>query len=114
MRLGLVECQICESFVEDLNEHMNSKHFISETTPEIDLGELPAKGDSVNHPAHYNEHPSGVECIEIVRHMNFNLGNACKYIWRAGLKGRRSKLIEDLKKARWYIEDEIKRLESSK
>jgi hypothetical protein len=69
--------------------------------------------NSVNHPVHYNKHPSGIECIEIVRHMNFNLGNAVKYIWRAGLKGsRQAKLIEDLKKARWYLEDEIKRLES--
>ena len=64
--------------------------------------------DPVNHPAHYNSHPSGVECITITRHMNFNIGNAVKYLWRAGLKGS---TIEDLKKAVWYINDEIKRLE---
>jgi len=58
-------------------------------------------------PDHYRKHPSGVDCIEITEHMNFNLGNAYKYIWRAGLKGEE---IEDLQKAAWYIEREIKRL----
>lgn len=62
--------------------------------------------DNVNHPAHYTSHPSGVECLTIVRHMGFNLGNALKYIWRADLKGA---AIEDLEKARFYIEDEIHR-----
>jgi len=64
--------------------------------------------DPVNHPAHYTSHPSGVECIEVTRWMNFNLGNAIKYIWRAGNKGN---ALEDLKKARWYLDDEIKRRE---
>jgi len=64
--------------------------------------------DTINHPAHYTAHPSGVECIEVAEHMNFCLGNALKYIWRAGLKGD---AVEDLKKARWYIDREIKRLE---
>lgn len=64
--------------------------------------------DAVNHPKHYTEHPSGVECIQITRHMGFNLGNAMKYVWRADLKSG----IEDLRKAVWYLEDEIaKRLE---
>ena len=63
--------------------------------------------DPVNHPVHYTSHPSGVEAIDITRHMNFNLGNAVKYIWRAGLKGDS---IEDLQKARFYIEDEIKKI----
>ncbi len=65
------------------------------------------KTDPVNRPAHYTEHPSGVECIEITEHMNFNLGNATKYIWRAGLKGNK---IQDLEKASWYIDREIRRL----
>lgn len=59
--------------------------------------------DPVN-PDHYKKHPSGVECIQVTEHMNFNLGNAVKYIWRAGLKADR---LEDLKKAKWYIEREI-------
>lgn len=62
----------------------------------------------VNHPKHYTEHPSGVECIDITRHMNFNLGNTVKYIWRAGLKGDGVE-IQDLEKAKWYLNDEIKR-----
>ena len=63
--------------------------------------------DTVNNPKHYTSHPSGVECIEITEHMNFCLGNAVKYIWRASLKGKE---IEDLRKARWYIDREIQRL----
>jgi hypothetical protein len=62
---------------------------------------------NVNHPKHYNNHASGIECITVVRHMNFNRGNAIKYIWRAGDKGNE---IEDLQKAIWYIQDEINRL----
>ena len=62
----------------------------------------------VNQPTHYTSHKSGVECIEITRHMGFSLGNAVKYIWRASLKGNQ---IQDLKKAAWYIQDEIERLE---
>lgn len=67
-------------------------------------------GDAVNHPDHYNAHPSGIECIEVVRHMNFNIGNVIKYLWRAGLKEEEA-TIEDLKKAAWYLQDEIKRRE---
>ena len=62
--------------------------------------------DIINHPDHYTQHPSGIECIEIVEHMNYCLGNAIKYIWRADYKGNP---IKDLKKAVWYIEREIKR-----
>lgn len=62
--------------------------------------------DSVTHPPHYVSHPSGVECIEITEHMNFCIGNAIKYLWRAGLK---DDAVEDLRKARWYIEREIMR-----
>jgi hypothetical protein len=67
--------------------------------------------DFVNRPKHYTSHPSGVECIEITRHMNFNLGNAIKYIWRAGMK---DEYLQELKKARWYIDDEIAKIEESK
>lgn len=64
--------------------------------------------DTVNHPPHYTEHPSGIECITITRHMNFNLGNVVKYIWRAGLKDEKIP-VEDLQKAAWYLNDEIER-----
>ncbi len=60
--------------------------------------------DNVNHPAHYTSHPSGIECIQVTEHTGFNCGNAIKYIWRADLKGN---AIEDLEKARWYIEREL-------
>lgn len=66
--------------------------------------------DVVNHPKHYTSDPSGIECIQITRWRNFNIGNAIKYLWRNGLKENNSN-IQDLKKAIWYINDEIKRLE---
>lgn len=61
--------------------------------------------DPVNHPKHYTSHPSGVECIVITEHMGFCIGNAVKYLWRADLKNG----LEDLEKARWYIDREIQR-----
>ena len=73
--------------------------------------------DAVNHPKHYTSHASGVECIEITRHYNFDIGNAIKYLWRAGLKKEQGlsdveKEIEDCKKAIWYINDHIKHLKN--
>lgn len=67
--------------------------------------------DIVNHPPHYTDHPSGVECIQVTEHMNFCRGNAMKYLWRAGSKGDAGQEIEDLQKARWYLDREIARLE---
>lgn len=64
--------------------------------------------DLVNHPKHYTQHKSGVECIEITEHLNFNRGNAIKYAWRANDKGCTR---EDLQKCEWYINREIKRLQ---
>jgi hypothetical protein len=63
--------------------------------------------DPVNHPKHYTQHPSGIETIEVTEHFDFCIGNAMKYLWRAGLKGD---AIEDLEKARWYVDREIARL----
>lgn len=73
------------------------------------------KNDQVNHPKHYTSDPSGIECIDITRHRNFNIGNAIKYLWRAGLKEDKDrklidKQVEDLNKAVWYLIDEIHRL----
>ena len=64
------------------------------------------KNDNIKHPKHYTSHPSGIECIQITRHMGFNLGNAIKYIWRADLK---NDALEDLEKAIWYLIDEIQK-----
>lgn len=60
--------------------------------------------DIVQKPRHYNVHKSGVEAIEVVRHLSFNLGNAVKYIWRSGEKGAQ---VQDLRKALYYIDDEL-------
>lgn len=62
---------------------------------------------AVDHPAHYNQHPSGVECIDVVEHMSFNVGNAIKYLWRAGHKGPP---LQDIEKAVWYLNREVARL----
>lgn len=67
------------------------------------------KEDKVNHPPHYNQHPSGVECLDIVEHMTFNAGNAVKYIWRADLKHGGDLAIEDFEKAVFYLKREIER-----
>lgn len=69
------------------------------------------KHDFVNHPKHYCDHPSGIECIEITRHHDFAIGNAIKYLWRAGLKDSDNE-IQDLKKAVWYVQDKIAQLEN--
>ena len=63
--------------------------------------------DAVNHPQHYTNHSSGVECIQIAEYMSFNLGNAMKYIWRCGEK---DDAIQDLEKAVFYLQREIDRL----
>lgn len=58
-------------------------------------------------PDHYKQHPSGIECIEITRHMGFCLGNVVKYIWRAGIKNPDT--LTDLLKAKQYLEWEIEK-----
>ena len=73
--------------------------------------------DNVNHPKHYTSDPSGVECIDIVKYRDFCIGNAIKYLWRAGLKedsalSQKDKTIEDLEKAIFYIKKEIELLKS--
>ena len=59
--------------------------------------------NAVSNPKHYNNHPSGVECIQITRHMPSNIANAIKYCWREEDKNG----VEDLKKAIWYLADQI-------
>ena len=83
----------------------------------IDRNDKEQNTDNVNHPQHYTwiKELCGIEVIDITRHMDFCLGNAAKYILRAGHKKDASltdtdKKVEDLKKAIWYINDEIKRI----
>lgn len=83
---------------------------------EKELEELKAKPDPVNHPHHYNNSPAKcecgrrIECIDVTRHMNFNVGNAIKYLWRYQDKNG----LEDLKKALWYLQDYINMLKTQK
>ncbi len=81
------------------------------THPLFPLKTMTKRDPAVDHPDHYNSNPSGVECIDVVEHMGFNVGNAVKYLWRAGSKGD---VVEDLKKARWYVEREIARIEKER
>jgi len=84
-------------------------HGMGGSLSELPIKNLPLKHlpkeDPVHHPSHYCSHPSGVEAIDITRHMCFNLGNVIKYVWRADLKGL---TIQDLEKAAFYLADEIK------
>lgn len=69
---------------------------------------MSAPYEQVVHPRHYQIAP-GVEVIDLVRHLNFNTGNAVKYACRAGRKPDVS-AVTDLRKAIFYLEDEIRRL----
>lgn len=69
--------------------------------------------ENINKPKHYTSHPSGIECIQIAEHHDFCIGNAIKYLWRAGIKTTDTE-IQDLKKAIWYIERKIKLLQGDK
>ena len=81
---------------------------IAEVTDDATSEPQQVKPDDVNHPKHYTSHPSGVECIAITEHFRFNVGNAIKYLWRAGLKTEDP--IMDLEKAAWYVAREIQRV----
>lgn len=66
----------------------------------------------VEHPSHYTSHPSGVECIKLIRHYTCDIANVFKYLWRAGLKdeqglSRMEKEREDCDKALWYLNDHL-------
>ena len=70
--------------------------------------------DPINHPPHYTSSDAKcsacghrIECIDVTKHMEFSIGNAIKYLWRAGRKGD---VLEDLQKAQWYIAREIARI----
>lgn len=98
----------CHLLKGHAGNHMANGYHWTNPTPAVPPPPPPRKHDPINHPAHYTNHPSGIECIQIVEHMGFCRGNAIKYIWRAGEKGPP---IDDLRKAVWYLEREIKRLE---
>lgn len=106
--------------VEKMEQRIKSKEArIEEQREHIERWKKAFTLDKVNHPSHYTwlKDKCGIEVIDITRHMDFNLGNAIKYILRAGHKSEEGytdnlKEIEDLKKAIWYINDKIKMLEN--
>ena len=74
--------------------------------------------DNVNNPKHYTSSAATcskcgavIECIDVSRHFSFAIGNVIKYLWRFMHKGVP---LEDLKKARWYLDDAIKQMEKEK
>lgn len=88
----------CVGFTQIIN---GKECFYSHTAEEFkEYYEPKVKADMVNHPPHYKD-ASGIECIEVTKHMSFLGGNCFKYLYRAGSKGD---AIEDLKKAAWYAE----------
>jgi len=91
-------------------EKFNAKKAIQQRLDNIAVDRVQNQpiSDPVNHPKHYNTHPSGIECIDIVEHMGFNIGNAITYLWRAKEKGNE---FEDYRKAIWYINREIQKRE---
>ena len=127
-QLGELEVRNCFKQEPHSMHDWHSKYWCTGTGLDKDdkvivekTGEDPApeKEDRVNHPSHYNSHPSGIELIEVARHFNFNIGNAIKYVWRAGLKAEADvnvldKHIEDLEKAQWYLNDEITQLKAKR
>lgn len=84
----------------------STERLLTETRKQTTTGETRGTHDPVNHPTHYCSHPSGVEAIIVTEHMNFCIGNAIKYLWRADEKWND---IEDLEKAQWYLTREINR-----
>ena len=101
------QCAVCDCGARTFGDSRYCKRHLAHTV-------LEASGeDPVNHPKHYTSslakcskcaHP--IECIDVTRHMSFNIGNAMKYEWRADMKGA---AVEDLEKAVWYLQDEIKK-----
>lgn len=88
--------------------HRGSLGFIKD--PNMSIGiEDPNADHPVHHPNHYTAY-KGLEIIDLTEQMNFNRGNAVKYVARAGLKDKATE-IQDLQKAAWYINREIERLE---
>ena len=100
-----------ENFLEGLiSSTWQEKGFELYTPENQQRPEIINHPDSINHPDHYNWLP-GVECIKVTQHFSFNLGNAIKYIWRAGRKPDNT-VLQDLRKAVKYLEYEIKKIES--
>lgn len=93
--------EVCPPIPKDM-EICDIKDFLQDGIDKLDKVEK--EDNMVNHPPHYNNHPAGIECIEVTEHMSFNIGNAVKYLWRVDDKANP---YQDLNKAIWYIQREI-------
>lgn len=105
------EKRLADSLAWAKQEHLALQNLCNVEVNEVD--------DPVNAPKHYTSHPSGVECIDVTKHYNFQIGNAMKYLWRQGLKNDAgldavSKQIQDCEKAVWYIQSYINDLKGPK
>lgn len=104
--------------VGDINHSIASNMVASNFIKLTPTDATDKKEDRVSHPSHYTwlKEKCGVEVIDITRHFNFDIGNALKYLLRAGHKDEegyttKEKQIEDLKKAIFYINDELRQIE---
>ena len=90
--------------------YLGKIEFLKKSGNGVDIGD---EIDWVNHPPHYTSSAEcshckkPIECIDVTRHMSFNIGNAMKYLWRHKSKNG----LQDLKKAQWYIKDAIEQME---
>lgn len=115
--LGRVRAELLQRITQEDPLHVGTRELILNLQRECaylreQLGQAPAD-DQVSNPSHYNSHPSGVECIDIIEHMPLNVGNAIKYLWRAGIKDG-APTEQDYRKAIWFITREIKRIGGGK
>lgn len=104
------KCSRCGATRELVEDYRCGEEIQVKKVEPIKIKAIPLPHDPVNHPTHYTSDPSGVECIQITQHRNFCVGNAIKYLWRAGLKGDAH--VEDLEKAIFYINQEIERIKN--
>ena len=115
-----------ESIDDEIDKAIDARLSASEEKMKADIENLNAirkelakkQDEKVSHPSHYTwlKELCGIEVIDITRHLDFDMGNALKYLLRAGKKSEegysnKEKEIEDLKKAIFYIQDKIKMLE---
>lgn len=92
--------------IDELNKMFTSKFELVES--EENETEVPS--DKVNHPSHYGGDNNPYEVIKVIEawELGFNLGNTLKYIGRCGKK---DDVVQELEKARWYLDREIKKLQ---
>lgn len=106
---GKTTCNVCDLHKTREGRNHCGKAFISWLYSEADPEKEEDKGDPVNHPSHYTD--GKIEVIDYIedKGLDFCLGNAVKYISRAGRKDQ-SKEVEDLQKAIWYINRKIEQI----